>query len=108
VTAKEIEAFVRRHTVDLAFPNAGGGYSTAKVIPAETARVMLTTHASQQAAVVAGLVDYLEAQDALDNREAAGINAEDYFVLLRRRNFARDCLDRALAAASEHAMKEQP
>lgn len=69
---------------------------------------LAATHASQQAAVVAGLEDYLEAQDALDNREAAGINAEDYFVLLRRRNFARDCLDKAIAAASDHAMKEQP
>lgn len=41
---------------------------------------------------------FLEAQDALDNRELNGINAEDYFVLLRRRNRARADLEAALSA----------
>jgi hypothetical protein len=42
---------------------------------------------------------YRDAQDALDNREYAGINAEDHSVLMRRRNAARDDLDTALARA---------
>ena len=41
---------------------------------------------------------YLEAQDALDNREYGGINAEPYEKLLRRRNTSRTDLDAALAA----------
>lgn len=35
----------------------------------------------------------LDAQDALDNREYQGINAESYEVLMRRRNAARRDLD---------------
>ncbi|MDR6886104.1 MULTISPECIES: hypothetical protein [Variovorax] len=42
---------------------------------------------------------YLQAQDALDNRELQGPNAEDYCVLLRRRNAARDDLDAAISKA---------
>lgn len=42
---------------------------------------------------------YTEAQDALDNREYAGINAEPYDKLLRARNAARRDLEAALAAA---------
>jgi hypothetical protein len=42
---------------------------------------------------------YRDAQDALDNREYAGINAESYDVLMRRRNAARDDLDAMLAAS---------
>jgi hypothetical protein len=57
-------------------------------------------HAQQQAAVRNALDEYLEAQDALDNREYMGINGEDYFVLLRRRNSARTDLDAALALAA--------
>lgn len=45
------------------------------------------------------LEEFLLAQDALDNREYQGQNAEDYFVLLRRRNAARHDLDAALAKA---------
>ena len=41
---------------------------------------------------------YLEAQDALDNREYAGINAESYEKLIRCRNASRKDLDAALAA----------
>lgn len=41
---------------------------------------------------------YLEAQDALDNREYQGINGEDWGTLRRRRNLARDDLDKALDA----------
>lgn len=41
---------------------------------------------------------YLESQDALDNREYAGINAESYETLIRRRNASRKDLDAALAA----------
>lgn len=40
---------------------------------------------------------YRDAQDALDNREYAGINAEPHEVLMRRRNAARDDLDAAIA-----------
>lgn len=43
--------------------------------------------------------DFLDAQDALDNRELMGPNAEDHSVLMRRRNNARDDLDNALSAA---------
>ena len=41
---------------------------------------------------------YLESQDALDNREYAGINAESYETLIRRRNASRKDLDAAIAA----------
>ena len=41
---------------------------------------------------------YLESQDALDNWEYAGINAESYETLIRRRNASRNDLDAALAA----------
>ena len=41
---------------------------------------------------------YLEAQDALDNREYGGINAEPYEKLLRRRNASRNDLDAAYDA----------
>lgn len=44
--------------------------------------------------------EYLQDQDALDNRELSGPNAEDYFVLVRRRNAARRDLDAAIAAAT--------
>jgi hypothetical protein len=49
------------------------------------------------------LQEYLDAQDALDNREYAGINAEDYFVLMRRRNSARNRLDAVLSAIALNA-----
>lgn len=42
------------------------------------------------------LDEFLQAQDALDNHEYQGINGEDYFVLMRRRNRARDELDAAM------------
>ncbi|WP_157359762.1 hypothetical protein [Caldimonas brevitalea] len=41
------------------------------------------------------VADFLEAQDALDNRELQGPYVEGYFVLLRRRNDARGRLDAA-------------
>lgn len=53
------------------------------------------------------LEDYLEAQDALDNQELAGPNAEPYSVLMRRRNAARKDLDAALAATAPEALKEK-
>jgi hypothetical protein len=49
--------------------------------------------------VVAALTDFLDAQDALDNRELQGPNAPNYFSLLSSRNGARDDLDKAIAAA---------
>jgi|GEM_PF-7028083 len=52
------------------------------------------------------LVAFLEAQDALDNREFQGQNAEDYFVMLRRRNLARDDLDAALSASKQEGKAE--
>jgi len=42
--------------------------------------------------------NFLEKQDALDNHESNGPNAEDYFAVLRRRNVARKHLDAALAS----------
>ena len=42
---------------------------------------------------------YIEAQDNLDNQEFNGINADNYFVLVRRRNEARKHLDVAIAKA---------
>ncbi|MDQ0068306.1 hypothetical protein J2W34_000080 [Variovorax boronicumulans] len=48
-------------------------------------------------ALLSAVEDFLEAQDALDNREYQGINGEDYSVLMRRRNRARDDLDAAIA-----------
>ena len=44
---------------------------------------------------------YLKAQDALDNREYAGINAESYEKLIRCRNASRKDLDAALAAQGD-------
>jgi hypothetical protein len=45
---------------------------------------------------MARLTTFLEAQDALDNRELMGPNAEDYFTLIKRRNAARKHLDAAM------------
>lgn len=45
--------------------------------------------------------DYLERQDDLDNRKYHGINAEPHDTLMRRRNYARDGLDSALAKHKE-------
>lgn len=49
-----------------------------------------------------GLMDavrvYLDAQDALDNREYHGIHAEPYEKVIARRNYAREDLDASLAA----------
>lgn len=47
--------------------------------------------------------DMLETQAALDNRELMGPNAEDYFVLLRRRNAARERLESVIAKATGEA-----
>ncbi|PWB21355.1 hypothetical protein [Comamonas sp. JNW] len=44
---------------------------------------------------------YLRAQDALDNREYHGINAEPHDTLMRRRNYYRDDLDSTLAKHKE-------
>lgn len=49
-------------------------------------------------ALRAAFSDYLTAQDALDNHELMGPNAEDYFTLMRRRNAER----RHLAAAIDN------
>lgn len=59
--------------------------------------------AEQRAGLLEALRDYLEAQDALDNRETAGPNAEDYFELMRRRNNAREDLDAAIARATKES-----
>jgi hypothetical protein len=57
--------------------------------------------------VLGALKDFLEAQDALDNHELIGVNAEDYFIVLRRRNAARKDLDSAIAKL-EAALPLQP
>ena len=59
---------------------------------------MTTTPTSGAAALPEALTEYLEAQDALDNREYAGINAEPYEKLVRGRNHVRAALESALAA----------
>lgn len=58
----------------------------------------MTTNTSDVADLPEALTEYLEAQDALDNREYAGINAEPYEKLVRSRNHARAALESALAA----------
>jgi hypothetical protein len=47
-------------------------------------------------------VAFLEAQDALDNRELQGPNAEDYFTVLRRRNAARRDLEAAITELQQY------
>ncbi len=44
------------------------------------------------------VTELLAAQDAVDNHEAAGINADDYFALVAHRNAARRQLTGALGA----------
>lgn len=51
----------------------------------------------QRDELLSALADFLGAQDALDNREAAGPNAECHFKLMARRNNARQDLDAAIA-----------
>lgn len=58
---------------------------------------MTTHHTSGAADLPEALAEYLEAQDALDNREYAGINAEPHEKLVRSRNHARAALEAALA-----------
>lgn len=57
--------------------------------------------AAPQPATADAVDAYLEAQDALDNREYMGVNAEPHEKLMRRRNQARAYLDAALAAQRE-------
>lgn len=45
--------------------------------------------------------ELMTAQDELDNRELNGPNAEDYFVLLHRRNATRRCLDQVIDKAAK-------
>ncbi|RUR69033.1 hypothetical protein EJP67_18405 [Variovorax guangxiensis] len=79
--------------------------NTATVEDGSVAKLALAATPALSAAVQQGealtdaVVDFLEAQDALDNREFQGINGEDYFTLRRRRNLARDDLAAALASA---------
>ena len=68
----------------------------------------MTTHTSDVADLPEALTEYLEAQDALDNREYAGINAEPYEKLVRSRNHARAALESALAAGQAAAAPAQP
>jgi hypothetical protein len=51
-------------------------------------------------ALLEALKDFLEAQDALDNRELQGPNAECHFKLMARRNNAREQLDTVIAQAT--------
>lgn len=69
------------------------------VVPAGTAPVR--EQSERDAELLDALADYLEKQDALDDREISGPNAEDYFKLVSRRNTARDFLDAAIAAKKE-------
>lgn len=68
----------------------------------------MTTHTSDVADLPEALTEYLEAQDALDNREYAGINAEPHEKLVRSRNHARAALESALAAGQATAAQAQP
>ena len=68
----------------------------------------MTTHTSDVADLPEALTEYLEAQDALDNREYAGINAEPYEKLVRSRNHARAALESALAAGQATASPTPP
>ncbi|OUM00528.1 hypothetical protein [Variovorax sp. JS1663] len=61
---------------------------------------------SQSSSAGEAIQAYLEAQDALDNRELQGPNADDYFILLRRRNDARRDLDAALSRQAPAAPAE--
>lgn len=56
----------------------------------------MTTQTNGAAELPEALTDYLEAQDALDNREYMGVYAEPYEKLVRHRNQARVALDAAL------------
>ena len=68
----------------------------------------MTTTTSGAADLPEALTEYLEAQDALDNREYAGINAEPYEKLVRSRNHARAALESTLAAGQATAAPAQP
>lgn len=53
---------------------------------------------SEQDNLIDALDGYLEAQDALDNRELEGPNATPHGVAMQRRNEARSRLDSAITA----------
>lgn len=61
---------------------------------------------SDNGAVRAALEEYLEAQDALDNREYGGVNGETHETAMRRRNGARRDLDAALSASQTHGKSQ--
>lgn len=83
--------------IDLDLPKSAGPDTPEKV------QRRMAYHIALKYELAGVVVEFLEAQDALDNREASGPNAEDYFVLLRRRNAARRDLDAAVAKAQEGA-----
>lgn len=72
-------------------PVDGGDYYSEEADDIEKSRARAAAEE-----VMARLTTFLEAQDALDNRELMGPNAEDYFTLIKRRNAARKHLDAAM------------
>lgn len=68
----------------------------AQLVASREIRSALSDELAQLEALLEEMEALLQAQDALDNRELQGPNAEDYFTLLRRRNAARHDLDAAL------------
>ncbi len=76
-----------RHALVIAGTFGIDGYVSAKPSPTPQADSVLEDAVEQ----------YLEAQDALDNRDYSGINAESYEKLVRQRNAARRDLEAARA-----------
>jgi hypothetical protein len=76
----------------------GPAPTVAQCVDEETARrIVQCVNANDE--LVEAAQAYRDAQDALDNREYAGIHAEPYEVLMRRRNVARGDLDAAIDSA---------
>lgn len=73
-------------------------YAASRAKAARAALSAQPTETVQRDLLDNALTHYLDAQDALDNREYAGINAEPYERLIRARNSARRDLEDAMDA----------
>lgn len=80
-----------------------GGPAFCRVCQREKAAPALQAAENEDAALLDAMDALIEAQDALDNREINGINADNYFVLLRRRNAARKHFEAVCAARKDKA-----
>ncbi|BEP44094.1 hypothetical protein [Variovorax sp. V15] len=106
---RSIEALLSLDAAGALRPHGLGGHArdllssaaARLTAPAPTQEATAPASSETTGPVMDAVEAFLEAQDALDNREHQGINGEDYFTLIGRRNAARHDLDAAIAEHPE-------